>query len=283
MPAAEVDIDVGLVRRLLEEQAPDVADLPLSLATNGWDNVIYRLGDDLAVRLPRRELAVPLVEHEQRWLPELAPRLPLPIPAPVHTGKAALGYPWPWSVVPWFDGVAALQHPPADLNAAAQTLGEFVRALHSSPVPDDPPVNPWRGVPLAARDKVTRESIDRIDVLKQWEQALSLPEWSGPPVWLHGDLHPGNVIVGDGAISAVVDFGDLTAGDPATDLFVAWAMFPPDVRKVFRAAAGDIDDDTWARGRAWALAWGSVVIANSADNPAYSRLGHQMVDAVLTS
>jgi aminoglycoside phosphotransferase (APT) family kinase protein len=281
MPAAEVDITVDLVRALLRDQASDLAGLPLSLAANGWDNVIYRLGDDLAVRLPRRELAVPLVEHEQRWLPELAPRLPLPIPAPARCGKPALGYPWPWSVVPWFDGAAALQDPPSDLSAAAQTLGDFVRALQSSPVPDDPPVNPWRGVPLVARDKVTRDAIDSPRVLALWEDALRLPEWSGPPVWLHGDLHPGNIVVDGGAISAVVDFGDLTAGDPATDLFVAWAMFPPDVRDVFRQTAGDIDDDTWARGRAWALAWGSVVIANSADNPPYRALAERMIAAVL--
>jgi aminoglycoside phosphotransferase (APT) family kinase protein len=284
MPAAEVDIDDGLVRSLLEEQFPDLARLDLSLVANGWDNVLFRLGDDLSVRLPRRELAAALVEHEQRWLPELAPHLPLPVPAPVHAGRPGAGYPWAWSVCPWLPGEPALQTPPRDLTAAATALGEFVRALHAVPTPDQPPINPYRGVPLADRDDVTRAAMVQIDVpgaLDEWERALTLPRWSGAPVWLHGDFHPGNVLVHTGAVSAVIDFGDMTAGDPATDLFVAWALLPPDARDAFRVAAGDVDDATWARGRAWALAFGAVVMANSADNPAYHRLGRRMVEAVL--
>lgn len=280
MPAAEVDVDVDLVRGLLREQCPEFADLDIVLVANGWDNVLYRLGRDHVARLPRRELAVPLVETEQKWLPRLAPSLPLPVPAPVFAGAPGAGYPWPWSIVPWLSGEPALHTPPRDLVRAAETLGEFVRALHAVPVPDDPPVNPWRGVPLAARDEVTRNSIDSPRVLELWEEALRLPVSAGPRVWLHGDLHPGNVLVDHGAISAVIDFGDLTAGDAATDLFIAWAMFPPDVRDIYRAATG-VDDDTWTRGRAWALAFGAVVKANSADNPAYYRLGQRMLDAVI--
>lgn len=286
MPAAEVDVDEALVHALLEAQHPDLAGLPLRRVADGWDNVIFRVGDDLLARLPRRELAGPLVEHEQRWLPALAPTLPLPIPAPVRTGRPGRGYPWPWSICRWFDGASALETPPTDLPAAADALGGFLRALHR-PAPPDAPRNPYRGIPLADRAERTLAAIEQVDGIDRdaararWEELVATPPWTGPALWLHGDVHPGNLLVTEGRLSAVLDFGDLTSGDPASDLAVAWMLFPPEVRPAFRSAAGDVDDATWQRARGWALALGLVIAASSADNPAYAGLGARAIAAVM--
>ncbi|WP_421117860.1 aminoglycoside phosphotransferase family protein [Aquihabitans daechungensis] len=285
-PAAEVDVDQELVRLLLDEQHPDLADLDLVELDAGWDNVIFRLGPDLAVRLPRRELAAPLVAHEQRWLPELAPSLPLAVPAPVRVGRPSAGYPWSWSITRWFPGASALHAPPAEPVDAARRLGAFLRALHQ-PAPADAPPNPYRGIPLAERDELTHAGIDQLvdhldgdRVRACWEAHVALPRWDGPPLWLHGDLHPHNVVVDDGRITAVIDFGDITSGDPATDLGIAWMLLPPDARPVLRDAAG-ADDATWARGRGWALALGLAYLANSASTPDFARLGRATIDHVL--
>lgn len=287
MPAAEVDVTVDLVRRLLVEQHPDLAHLSLTEAAFGWDNVMFRLGGELSVRLPRRAMSAPLVDHEIRWLPVLAPRLPLPIPAPVRSGHPGGGYPWSWSVCPWFDGEPAAVRPPDDAAATARALGDFLRALHR-PAPADVPQNPYRGVPLADRSAVTVTRIDSLHdvvdapgVRSLWEDLAATRPWDGPPVWLHGDLHAGNVVVRDGAIAAVVDWGDLTGGDPATDLAAAWMLLPTDVRDEFRAAVGDVDDDTWRRARGWALVHGVGTLAASADNPVMAAVGHATLTAVI--
>ena len=292
MPAAEVDVSPDLVRRLLAGQQPDLAGLPVTVLTNGWDNLICRLGDGLLVRLPRRAMAAKLVEHEQRWLPVLAPRLPLPIPAPVRAGRPALGYPWPWSVVPYLPGQMAATDPPADLAAAAVSLGGFLAALHVPAAPDAP-ANPYRGGPLAARrdtDLANLDalggSVDRGAVLALREAAASAPVWDRPPVWLHGDLHPMNILVDGGAIAAVIDFGDITAGDPATDLSAAWMLLDAGSRAVFQdtygAAAGyPVGADTWARARGWALALAVVFLAHSADHPLLAAIGRRTLSAVL--
>jgi aminoglycoside phosphotransferase (APT) family kinase protein len=289
MPAAEVDIDQALVRALLAEQQPDLERLPLTELASGWDNVIYRLGDDLVVRLPRRAASAVLVAHEQRWLPDLAPWLPLPIPAPVRFGAPGCGFPWSWSVCPWLDGEVASEHPIEDLGAAAATLGSFLVALHQ-PGAVDAPKNPYRGVPLASRAASTEQRIeqmaDTVDgpaVRSCWNEALQVPQWPGPPLWLHGDLHPANLLVRDGDLAAVIDFGDLTAGDPATDLSVAWMLFPPILHATFRAAAGEPDDDTWARARGWALSLALAYLANSADNPTLERIGRETMSAAMHS
>jgi aminoglycoside phosphotransferase (APT) family kinase protein len=287
MPVAEVDVDAELVRSLLEEQCPDLAALDLALVANGWDNAIFRLGDELTVRMPRRALSAVLVEHEQQWLPGLAERLPLPIPAPVRCGRPGLGYPWSWSVCPWLRGAIAERVPPDDPVVAAEALGGFLRALHVD-APPDAPANPYRGVPLAERDDVTRQRadqvaglVDRDAVVACWEALLTTPAWVRPPRWLHGDLHPANVLVDGGRIAAIIDFGDITAGDPATDLSVAWMLLPPDARSTFRVAVGGVDDDTWSRARAWALSLGLAYVAGSADNPMFSRLGQRVVAQAL--
>lgn len=285
-PAAEVAIDAALVRSLLAEQHPDLADRALTELDAGWDNVIFRLGDDLVIRLPRRSLAAPLVVHEQRWLPVLASRLPLPIPVPIRVGVPSAIYPWHWSVTRWFPGASALAARPTDPIATADVLGAFLVALHQ-PAPPDAPLNPYRGIPLADRDEPTRAWIDQLPdhvdgprTTACWEAHVALPRWDGPAMWLHGDLHPNNLVVRDGEITAVIDFGDLTAGDPATDLGIAWMLLPPEARPVLRAAL-EVDDVTWARGRGWALTLGLAYLANGASSPGFVQAGLAAIDAVL--
>ncbi len=279
------------MQALLEDQHADLASLPLRELGEGWDNVLFHLGDDLVVRVPRRAASAALTAHEQRWLPVLAPRLPLPIPVPVRVGTPGCGFPWPWSIVRWFQGHSALAEPPADPIAAATILGRFVASLHQ-PAPDEAPHNPWRGVPLEARVKPLRQHLERVTgevnttaVMRVWETAIAAPPWAGPPVWIHGDLHPGNLLVNEGRLCAVIDFGDLTAGDPATDLSIAWMMLPAWARPAFFAAAGGdrgpIDDATVARARGWALALGLAYLANSADDAGLAAVARGTIAAVL--
>lgn len=294
MPAAELEIGPELVRTLLTAQHPDLADQPLSLLANGWDNVLLRLGDSLIVRLPRRAAAVDLVRHEQRWLPQLAPQLPLPVPVPVRTGRPTDYYPWPWSVVRYLPGDVAARTPPQNADTAAHDLAAFLAALHR-PAPDDAPHSRVRGVPLASRARAVAQNLaaarailpagtaGRLEAV--WRSAVRAPVWSSAPVWCHGDLHPANVLVDHSRISAVIDFGDLTAGDPATDLSVAWSLVPADARARFWDAycdaGGTVGDALVVRARGWATLLGLLLVAHSADAPMLGRVGHATLTAVL--
>jgi aminoglycoside phosphotransferase (APT) family kinase protein len=294
MPAAELEVSQDLVRRLLAAQHPDLAGLPVEPLANGWDNTLFRLGSGLAVRLPRRTLGASILVNEQRWLPVLAPRLPLPVPVPVRIGVPGEGYPWPWSVVEFLPGTPASDGVPFDPRLAAEDLGGFFGALHVV-APADAPANPVRGVPLASRAAKFAENlsalageVDRDAVFPAWEAALAAPVWSGAPVWMHGDPHPANILVRDGRVSGVLDFGDITAGDPASDLSLAWMLLPASYHGMFRAAYasvghGSISDDTWARGRGWALYLAIVFLAWSADNPRLHAIGQRTLAAVLAS
>ncbi len=296
-PAAEVPVDADLVARLVALQRPDLAGRAVGELTSGWDNAIFTLGDDLLVRLPKRAVAVPLVEHEQRWLPELAPRLPLPVPVPVHAGTPAAGFPWPWSICPAFPGTTVLDLVDGggsltDPVAEAGRLGAFLAALHV-PAPREAPANPVRGIPLAGRahrlaadlerladDPALPRAVDADAVRAAFAECLAVPAWDRDPVWVHGDVHPGNLITDGGRISAVIDLGDLCAGDPASDLAGAWLTFDADGRDALRRAAG-VDDATWARGRGWGLCIGAALVATSADRPPYRRMGERALVAAL--
>src|SRR5215472_5607555 len=290
MPVAEVDVSPELVRRLLAAQHPDLAHFPVEVMTNGWDNVMCRVGGELLARMPRREMGARLIVNEQRWLPVLQPRLPLPVPAPVRTGQPGLGYPWPWSIVAFIPGQVAALTPPTDPRDAAVSMGRFLAALHTPAAPDAPP-HTTRGVPLANRGEALAENlgmlggrVDRAAAMRAWETAVAAPGWAGPPVWLHGDLHPANILVHQGRISGVIDFGDITSGDPAADLSVAWMLLPAEYHHLFQnayhvAAAYPADDACWARAKGWALVLGVVYLAHSADNPMIAAIGQRTLSA----
>ena len=263
----------------------------MEFLANGWDNELYRVGDGLLARLPRRALGAQIITNEQRWLPGLAPRLPLPIPSPERTGVPACGYPYSWSVVPYLPGVPAAQASSFDPAAAAAVVGGFLGALHV-PAPADAPANPFRGVPLAERAGIFAASlaliggqVDRDAVLRAWVAALAAPGYDGPPAWLHGDLHPANILVNDGQVSGVIDFGDITAGDPASDLSVAWMLLPPGLHASFwsayQAAGGRAGDALRARARGWALNLAIVFLAHSEDNPVIRQVGRRTLSTVL--
>jgi aminoglycoside phosphotransferase (APT) family kinase protein len=283
-PAAEADIDVGLVRRLLAAQFPQWAFLDVQLVDSGsWDNEVFRLGHDLAVRLPRRTMGARLVERQHRWLPVLGPRLPLPIPVPVAEGRPGEGYPWSWSVVPWFAGEIAALEPELDLGEAARDLAEFLDALQE--IHDPGPSNPFRGIPLVGRNDQVRSAIsllggtlaDTAPLLGIWEEALEAPDWRGPPTWFHGDLHQANVVVLDGRVSAIIDFDHVGAGDPACDLMIAWTMLSDAERPAFRARLR-IDDATWERGRGWALNLGVAAVASGGPRDPLTKVGERALD-----
>ncbi|GAB3914690.1 aminoglycoside phosphotransferase [Microlunatus endophyticus] len=286
MPAAEVEVTAELVTALIRQQHLDLLD-ELSLVANGWDNVIYRLGRTRTVRLPRRQLVAELIIKEQRWLPELAPRLPLSIPVPERAGRPGPGFDWPWSIGPWFDGDPLSGIPVSERTRYAADLAAFFAALHR-PAPPDAPVNPVRGIPLAQRAELVAQQFAIVDppgrLRTLWDELVTTRELTGPPVWVHGDPHPANLLIKDGRLAAVIDFGDLTAGDPATDLAVGWLAFDPVGRSRFRdhyvRIAGD-DADLWRRARGWALSLGLSLLANSDDNPVLAAVGRHAVDQVI--
>jgi len=259
-------IDIDLARRLVDAQFPQWAGLPLELLDPaGSDHVIYRLGKELAVRLPRHPGAIGQARKEFEWLPRLAPCLPLAIPVPLAVGEAAFGYPWSWSVSRWLDGEVATVEGLADSAEAAVELGEFLTALHRFAPGEAPALairDDLRKRPLAERDQATRAAIAAVDgvfdaaaLTRLWDEALSAPGWDGPPVWVHGDFHTGNLLTTCGHVSAVIDWGGLAISDPACDLTMAFTLMSAKSRAAFRAAL-EIDDATWTRGRGWALAGG---------------------------
>lgn len=291
-PAAEIDVDEELLRSLLAEQHPDLAHLPVRLVSNGWDNLIWRLGDHLAVRTPRREVAASLVAKEQRWLPVLAERVSkvsdVLLPTPLRVGEPTTEYPWPWSVVPWAAGRSSGTLPPAERERLAPPLAAFVQAVHT-PAPPDAPDNPVRSMPLAGRDTAVRRRLEaegfprREEVETLWTELSATAPWEGPPTWLHADLHPHNLVVDTtGDLTAVIDFGDMTAGDPATDLATAWMTFDAVGRARFRALQADrYDRHTWRRARGWALSMATAMVTMSDDDPVILAIGHHTLAQVL--
>jgi aminoglycoside phosphotransferase (APT) family kinase protein len=258
----ELEIGEALVRRLLVEQFPDWAELPLRwIEPSGTVNAIFRLGDDLSVRLPRRQGPTEPGSRELDWLPRLAPQLPVEIPVPLAQGRPGAGYSWFWEIHTWVAGETV---PVAEIDAvqAAHDLADLVRALQRIEPVGAPP--PGRGVALAERDSAFRYWLERFDgdprVVPAWERALAAPPWRGPPVWHHGDLDCRNWLIRDGRIGGVIDWGSMGVGDPACDVMVAWKLHSPSARDAFRNAL-PTDDATWERARGWAVSQAVAALA----------------------
>ncbi|BBA95277.1 putative phosphotransferase [Actinacidiphila reveromycinica] len=284
-------IDAELVRRLIAAQFPRWADLPVApVPVDGWDNRTYRLGDTMTVRLPTAEGYVPAVDKEHRWLPVLAPALPLPVPRLLARGEPGCGYPYPWSVRGWLEGRTARPERIADLTAFAVSLAGFLRALRRVDATGGPAAGAHsfhRGAPPAYYDGETRRALaalrGRIDTGRAervWDEALA-SGWDRPPVWFHGDIAHGNLLVKDGRLAAVIDFGTCGVGDPACDLVIAWTLFDGPARAAFRAAL-DLDDATWARARGW-LVWKALIsiAEHQATDPPQAAEHHRALAALL--
>lgn len=295
-PDGRSGIDAALVKRLVAAQFPQWADLDVTpVEFDGWDNRTFHLGDDKSVRLPSGSGYVAQVAKEHRWLPSLAPQLPLPIPVPLAKGRPALGYPHDWSVYAWIDGETARPDRIDDLALFATSLGEFLTALQQIDPTGGPaagPHNSYRGGPLTTYDAQTRAAIvalgDRIDgrtATGVWEAALATT-WAGAPVWIHGDVAAGNLLVRKGRLAAVIDFGTSGVGDPACDLVIAWTLFSGASRDAFRAALA-ADPGTLARGRAWALWKALITLVGQLDgeelggDPAGAATNRQVIDEII--
>jgi len=287
-PAAEIEIDADLARGLLAAQHPDLSDLPITPVASGWDNAMFRLGEDLALRLPRRQVAARLLRHEQLWLPLLKDQLPLRVPAPVRIGVPQEGYPWFWSVTPWLEGETADLSPPDPDQG--EVLADFFMALHR-PAPADAPRNPFRGVPLAQRVQVfeTRTAnlvgkTDRVDarIKAIWADALDAPN-DAPPTWIQGDPHPRNVLVADGRITAVIDWGDMAQGDRASDLSAIWMLLPDrEARQRAMSACHSVSAATWRRARGWAVLYGVMLLdAGLVDDPRMTAIAEKTFDRLV--
>ena len=286
-PEATIALDECELRGQLDAQFPEWHDLALSRAQEGFDNVLWRLGEQFLVRLPRRFEAVRLLENEIKWLPGLATRLPLPISAPIRVGMPTDAFPWPWVVTNWFEGTPGDLFGVVSSSASARGLGAFLRALHL-PAPVEAPNNHWRGVPLARRTAHLEERleyvgdlVDATELRRVWREALEAPVFGARPVWIHGDMHPANVIVRSGSLSAVVDFGDLCAGDPATDLAGAWMLLSPEVLADFFDAYGDHDEGMIRRALGWAVLFGTMFVSLGTDErPSYLEVGRRTLENV---
>jgi aminoglycoside phosphotransferase (APT) family kinase protein len=286
-PPPDIAIDADLVRALLRSQHPDLAALPIELLGNGWDNALYRLGDSLLIRLPRREVAAALIRNEQRWLPLLAPLLPLPIPRPVRIGIPSDNYPWRWSIVPMLAGETADANEPRSDQAAV--LAEFLNALHVA-APSDAPRNSVRGVPLANRAAAVGERFQRLHraglvdarIVAMWNEAVATPI-DVSDTWIHGDLHARNVLVHEGRLAAVIDWGDVAQGDCATDLAAIWTLLPTlAAREHATQLLGRVSSDTWTRARGWAVMFGVTLLDTGlVDHPRHARMGHQVLRRIL--
>jgi aminoglycoside phosphotransferase (APT) family kinase protein len=291
MTPKPVHIDASLVARLIASQFPQWADLPITAAEpDGWDNRTFRLGPDLAVRLPSAEVYAAQVRKEHRWLPVLAPHLPLPIPAPLAMGVPGEGYPWNWSVYRWLEGTPASTAGIDDLTGLAVTLAHFLACLQRVDPTGGPPPgrhNFFRGGPLETYDAETRNAIAAVQDLIAAERAIAVWEtalaaaWHGAPVWVHGDVAAGNLLVRDGRLRAVIDFGSSGVGNPACDMTIAWTLLSGESRQAFRATL-PADAATWARGRGWAL-WKALITfaGNLHSNSVEAAGARRVIDDVL--
>lgn len=281
-PPAEIDITEPLIRELLEVQKPELARLPIQFVEEGWDNCMYRLGKDYIIRLPRRAKAVPLLENEQKWLPLLAKNgLTIPIPNPLYIGQPNDNYPWTWSILPWLEGKAADLASPTPKEALR--MAQFLKTLHQ-PANENLLMSEVRGIPLQqcaerleARMRRLKQTTSYITPLVEacWNDALEARPYT-EKCWLHGDLHPRNVLVNKGTISGIIDWGDMTPGDRATDLACLWMLFENKVAREEALAFYHPSTDLLARAKGWAVYFGVVLLDTGlVDTPRHAKIGER--------
>jgi aminoglycoside phosphotransferase (APT) family kinase protein len=287
----EVPVDADVARRLVAAQFPEWADLEVRFAGSGTDNTMYRLGEDLAVRLPRTARKGEKVPFEQRWLRHLGPQVPLAMPEPVAEGQPGEGYPFPWTVLTWVEGTPLADDPPLDEAVVVRQLADLgfaLRAVDPTGGPEPGPVNNWRGAPVVVAERPFRAALaglaDEVDVgavERSWDESVAAPAWDGPPVWVHGDLMPGNLLARDGRLVGLLDVGCVAVGDPAADVLAAWTLFGASGRESFRRAL-DVDEPMWLRSRGWAL---NVAVQGLGyyreSNPSFSALCERLLAEVL--
>lgn len=289
LPDADIRIDEALVSRILSVAAPSLAHHTPVPSGEGFDAVVYRVGPSHAVRLPRRDVASALIEAEQRWLPTLCETVATATPVALIAGRATEAFPRPWSLVPWIEGETVATQPVSGRRPLAAPLAAFIASFHRA-APASAPQNAYRGGALAHRDHAMRERLasgmiaDSAALAEVWDQALRAPEWSGMPLWLHGDLHPENLICRDGELAGVIDFGDLTAGDPSTDVATAWLTLDAAGREEFFAGfepSYDVDGPLLERAQGWALLIASAMAVHAADHPELSAVARHTFEQLL--
>lgn len=283
-PPGEVHVDVDLVEVLLAQQHPNLATLPVRASESGFDNYMFRLGESFAVRLPRTAAAARLLVNEQKWLLTLSDRLPLQIPVPIRVGQPGFGFPWRWSVVPWLLGATAEVTPVRATEA--RRLANFLRALHV-PAPTNAPRNLERLASLTSRATTIAERMRHLEtattvmnerIRNAWREAVEAPT-DTPPTWIHGDLHARNVLTLEGTITGVIDWGDMTCGDPAIDLACLWMLLPNEVaRERAQRAYGATSSALWTRARGWAVTFGVMLLDTGlAGNARNAAMGEQIL------
>lgn len=278
-PPAEVEISEDLIATLIASQFPEFSNMPMRIVGEGWDNVMARIGGELAARVPRHAVGEKLLKREQKWLPQLAPNLPLPVPASVHIGRPSEDYPFTWSIVPWFPGETAATCAPS--SDEAKTLASFLKAVHQ-PAPKSAPINPHRGHALAGKRKETQRRMDILhkqsdlitaDLLKLWRMALA-EQIDVSPTWIAGDIHPQNVLVNDGKFTAFIDWGDMCAGDPATDLASIWMLLGEPAAREAAIEAYGMSQSTRLRAMGWAIFFGVILFETGLqDDPLHAQSG----------
>lgn len=288
MHAEETDITLEIVQELIKTQFPMYADLLIEpVLSAGTENRIYRLGSTMAIRLPFTANASFNIDKEYRWLPQLAPYLPLAIPIPLFKGLPDKNYPWSWYIYNWIEGKHATTKNTNNLHQSAIDLGNFIVALQKINTTNAPISK--RGCALNTIDDefctslgLLNNVIDVSKAKKIWKRCLNIPSWSQAPAWIHGDLHPGNLLFNNGKLNAVIDFGIMGIGDPACDMMVAWTLFCADTRNTFRSTV-NVDDATWIRGRGWALAFGVIALPYYQNtNPTLATIAHSTINEVLS-
>lgn len=288
---SEPRIDTDLVQSLIKEQFPKWADLPVRpIETSGWDNRTYHLGDSMSVRLPSASRYAAQVQKEQQWLPKLAPRLPLAIPEPLALGLPNAQYPFHWSIMSWLHGEPLTANPKQSQQQVATDLAEFLNALRKIPTSQGPlpgAHNFYRGGDLRIYDQEVRHclvqlgtEVDQDAILRLWAQACH-SDWTNPPVWLHGDIAAGNLLVSNGELSAVIDFGSCGIGDPACDLTIAWTIFEGDARNTFKQSI-NLDKQTWQRAAGWVL-WKALLNASKGATEGFETLEVILADQQIGS